>query len=248
MSGLGFSQSPKETPFADAEAVVAGLFHWQPPEPCLVQVRLSATLPTPPGNAMTARVAATTTSSGPRSTDASSSDSSPMDSPGLRPHPTGIAAAAASFAPPFALGRFAGSVPWSRRDTLPFPGVAWDRETGPLDGKALRTLRPPEPTRAPRNCCVVTNPKISPDGARGYGDNVKHRLRRPVSTAAVGRSHALARVPGSRLRRRAIDRPAFDDWLRPVDPASRHRHPPASAEPVPGVQRPSCRFLGLGTT
>ena len=178
MSGLGLSQSPQWTPFADAEAVVAGLFCWPSPEPCLVQVRLSATLATPPGNAKSARAAATTASSGPRSTGVSSSDSSPMDSPGRSPHPTGIAAAAASFAPPLALGRLAGSVPWSRRDTPPFPGVACERETRPLDGKALRTLRRPEPTRAPRNYCVVTNPKISPDGARGYGDNVKHRLTR----------------------------------------------------------------------
>ena len=33
----------------------------------------------------------------------------------------------------------------------------------------------------------------------------------------MGRSHALARFPGSRLGRRAIDRPAFDDWLEPAN-------------------------------
>src|SRR6516164_7036925 len=42
-------------------------------------------------------------------------------------------------------------------------------------------------------------------------------LRPPVSAATVGRSHALARFPGSRLGRRAIDRPAFDDWLEPAN-------------------------------
>src|SRR5262249_31462995 len=44
---------------------------------------------------------------------------------------------------------------------------------------------------------VVTNPKISPDSARGYGDNVKHRLawlvivpaRRPSASAGATEAH-----------------------------------------------------------
>jgi hypothetical protein len=39
--------------------------------------------------------------------------------------------------------------------------------------------------------------------------------------AVAALAAALARFPGSRLRRRAIDRPAFDYWLEPANAGAR---------------------------